>query len=290
MCSTDFEDFDWYFVSRQARLRLGLVLSQASLHLGKGSEAVKFKAKWSERWWKFYTVSLGLMFENSFQPDEWCAGARSVSLVSRNLFLPKVNPKDEIELMKLVCDFHECLLLPHQVSNNFCCETCPAYPTFHGLSDVLKALCYHGLWVHTLWLYGKSLECYVTGARDPGVGPCLRIMGGIQNYSANRSVIKVIKVLWTLHSLHSLQWSSLLPLLKSLALESVLTNSRARRFPLKLLSLLCIFQQSSVLWIPRHQKALLSANSVRWQRLNVNRNHSNHSLSFILFECYCEMK
>ncbi len=42
----------------QARLRLGLVLSRAFLHLGKGSEAVKPTAcgERSERWWNFYTL------------------------------------------------------------------------------------------------------------------------------------------------------------------------------------------------------------------------------------------
>ena len=279
-------------MSRQARLRLGLVLSQASLHLGKGSEAEK---PWSLK-------QNGLKGDENSTPFLWvsCLRIPSTRWVVRGSaqckpcksypVFPKVNPIDEIELMKLVCDFHECLLLPHQVSNNLCCETCPAHPTFHGLSDVLKALCYHGLWVHTLWLYGKSLECYATGCKGSWSWTMFEDHGRYSAIAANRSVIKVIKVLWTLHSLHSLQWSSLLPLLKSLALESVLTNSRARRFPLKLLSLLCIFQQSSVLWIPRHQKTLLSANSVRWRRLNVNRNLSNRSLSFILFECYCEMK
>lgn len=143
------------------------------------------------------------------------------------------------------------------------------------------------LWVHTLWLYGKSLECYVTGCKGSWSWTMFEDHG---RYSMNFWLIAQWSKCCEHFTHFTLFTSSLLPLLKSLALESVLTNSRARRFPLKLLSLLCIFQQSSVLWIPRHQRTLQSANSVRWRRLNVNRNPSNRSLSFILFECYCEMK
>lgn len=163
MCSTDFEDFDWYFVS-QARLRLGLVLSQASLHLGKGSEAVKpwsLKHFGSERWWKFYTVNLGLIVasltsENSFQPaGEWCAGARSVSLVSRFC----VFAQSESERWNLI---HEIRLwlsrMPAPASPSFqvfLLRNLPCWSNFSRAKQrvgslVLEALCYHGLWVSCL--------------------------------------------------------------------------------------------------------------------------------------------